>query len=443
LPVLSISLPRFQTQVVVVSVTLAVLCGVAYGTGLTRLLIAASAVVAFAVLVRDLRLIVPVLIVAMPFGPKYAMPFGNLYVTTAIVMVGFAAWLWRNPFTVSGFSFPSSGVLGAILVLLSALLLSAVGNLASLLSNAAGLLRFVQFSLYALLYAVLLQLRFSRSQIRKLLVLVLVAGVAEGVVGAWQWLNYPGFYVAGTFDAAHNNFAVYIIFISLLLIGVLFESRKRLTAMVTLLGLAILVYSVVFSFSRGGYIAFAAGILVFMIMPLKRYRKLVLVAGCVAAVAVTVTVVPRDVIFRARTILLNLSGEQVGTSFGERLRLWKVALADFARSPIIGKGTWSYGLRDNFFMKVLGEAGILGFGAFIWLLWVVLREEWRAICLAPKDDLVRGVTVGLLPATVACLIVFNLSGDFFLVHRFMGTFWIVLALVAAYSATRSSTGQDD
>ena len=83
-------------------------------------------------------------------------------------------------------------------------------------------------------------------------------------------------------------------------------------------------------------------------------------------------------------------------------------------------------------MKVLGEAGIAVLAAFVWLLATILREEWRAIRARTDDGFVRGIAMGLLPATVGCLVVFELSGDFFLLHRFMGSFWIVLALTLKY-----------
>jgi O-antigen ligase len=112
--------------------------------------------------------------------------------------------------------------------------------------------------------------------------------------------------------------------------------------------------------------------------------------------------------------------------------MWKQVLEDFSQNPLIGRGLWVYYLRDNYYMRVLGETGLVGIAAFAGLLIAILREEWRAIRARTDDDFVRGVAVGLLPATVGCLLVFQLSGDFFVVHRFMGVFWAVLALVLKY-----------
>jgi O-antigen ligase len=83
-------------------------------------------------------------------------------------------------------------------------------------------------------------------------------------------------------------------------------------------------------------------------------------------------------------------------------------------------------------VKIIAEAGILGFVAFMATLYVILRQEWRITKTSISNDLMRGVVYGLVPATFACLVLFNLSSDHFILHRFMGNFWMILALVHNY-----------
>jgi O-antigen ligase len=178
----------------------------------------------------------------------------------------------------------------------------------------------------------------------------------------------------------------------------------------------------------------------FFILPVRRSRKLILLGSAVAVAVLAYVAVPVDVKLRAESIMRNVSGQSVGISAAGRFEMWKVGFRDFLESPVFGKGSWSYGLRDNFYVKVLGEAGILGFATFIVLIYIILKEEFKAILKAVKDDFVRGLCLGLLPATIACLSLFNLTGDYVLVHRFMGIFWIVLALVLKYSWNVRHTG---
>ena len=83
-------------------------------------------------------------------------------------------------------------------------------------------------------------------------------------------------------------------------------------------------------------------------------------------------------------------------------------------------------------MKVIGENGLLGLVTFIVLLYLVLREEKKLLKLRSGDEVIDGLTLGLFPATLGFLVVFNLAGDFFLIHKLMGTFWIALALILRY-----------
>ena len=415
-----------------VIVAISVVIALAYGTGRTRQLVMLAAALLFVIFVWDLRLVVPILILVIPFGPRYTMSFGNLYLATPITILALAAWIWRNAARAKPFTFPRNPILPALAILFIILAISAVQSFSLLLSETTRLLRFVQFFFYACVFAMLLQMDLSRRHIRALLALALIAGVVQGMVGAWQWITNPGFYVAGTFGFDHSAFAAYVIFICMLLVGILLEARRWTVVASVLMALGFLLFSLVLSFSRAGYVSLFVAAIVFLCMPVSKVRRLLLIGCGIALVLVSYFTVPVDVRLRAYSILSNLSGRDIGISFSGRLEMWKEAFRDFLDYPILGKGVWSYRLRDNFYLKVLGESGILGLLAFLWLLFNILKQEWLAIRARVGDRFVRGIAVGLLPGTVACLIVLNLAQDLFGVHMFMGNFWIVLALTLKY-----------
>jgi O-antigen ligase len=434
------SLRRHSVLLVTAVVCVSVLTGYACGTGNINLVAGLAGVVFFALLVWDLRIIVPIMVVAGPFGPKFPLSFGNLYLSTVVVIMGFAAWLWRNPLMRQAFTIRRNRITDAMLVFLGIMFISSLQNLSYLISNSLYLLRFIQFFFYTSFFVVVLSLAFTRQQIKAVLALVLVVGLAEAAVGVGQWLTNPGVYVAGTFDYRHSNYAVYVVFITLVLLGVLMESRRRSVSLALLVGFGLMLCSVIFSFSRGAYVSLAAGCGTVFAMPHTRRRKQLLLAVLTIGIITLVTVLPSGVFERTQTIATALTGRDAGISFEARLGMWRRALEDFARYPILGKGTWSYGLRDSFYVKMLGETGIIGTCAFLWLIVALLRTEWHAVRSRIDDGFVRGVTYGLLPATVASVAVFNLSGDLFTLHRFMGTFWIVLALVLLYPGAQESHG---
>ncbi|MFH1314166.1 MAG: O-antigen ligase family protein [Candidatus Eisenbacteria bacterium] len=430
---LSIDFPRSRVALVAFVVCASVLVGYLYGVGQTAVLVALAGIAFFLLLVVDLRIVVPILIPLLPFGPKFAMSFGNLYLATIVVMVTLAAWVWRAPLLGRPLSLPRNRITDGLVFFLAALLISSMQDMTSLLANTLHLLRFVQLFLYVGLFFVFLQMSFSPRRTRMLLALILVAGITEGALGAWQWISGPGFYVYGTFDYAHSSYAVYLVFIILLVLGVAIESRSRLVIAGSIIATAVMLYPLAFSFSRGAYVALVGSIAVLFLMPFDKKRKAILALSITGLVLIVATLMPPDIVGRAETIISNLTGSDVGISFSGRLGMWGIALADFARSPLVGAGTWRYGLRDSFFMKIIGEAGLIGLTTFVWLLYVILRCELRMFRAGIKDDFIRGLTLGLFPATIGCLVIADFSIDLFLTHRFMGTFWLVLALMINYA----------
>ncbi|MFZ1947289.1 MAG: O-antigen ligase family protein [bacterium] len=423
-------------------VLLSVALGLLVGQGRRELVAVVGGSLLFVALVWDMRLVAPVMAVALPLAPRFETGFGNVYLSTAILALAFVAWLWRAPLTRSPLSFPTNRVLTAMAIMVSVMVLSAAQDLPRMISDAPALLKFVQLCLYLGMFVMLTEMSWDSRATRAVLALVIAVGLVEALIGAWQNLSRPGFYTRGTLEGGHNDYAIYMVFVALLLLGVLLESRRPAVAVGCLAGLAVLAYSIVFSFSRGSYVGLLAALVTFGFMPFSRKRKIILLAVAVGFIGFLFALAPTDVVYRARSILSTLTGKVVTLSFNLRLGMWRAALADFMDNPILGRGTWSYSLRDNFYIKMLGEAGALGLAAFLGLIYAILREEWRAINLRASDTLTRGVTLGLMPATVGCLVVGNMSGDFFLSHRFMGTFWIVLALALVRGLGRERTGLD-
>jgi putative inorganic carbon (HCO3(-)) transporter len=391
--------------------------------------------VLFVLLLWDIRLVVPLLIVMLPFGPKYQMSFGNLYVSTVILVIAYAAWAVRMPVARRGFSLRVNGVLLWALALIVTFALSSLQSYAHLIQDRSAFLKFIQFLLYTGIVVMVYQMDFSRSQIKYLLVAVLLTGVAEGIIGSVQWITRPGFYVHGTIDYGHNLFAAYVTFTLLLMLGVVIETRRWAVRLAGIGALAVMMYSLVFAFSRTAYVSLAVSFATFAVVPMSRVKRIVVPAVALATAAIIVTAVPLSVLQRMEDVVNTATGESVALSYKYRTMLWRDALGHFLESPLIGQGAWAYGLQDNFFVKAGAEAGLLGLGSFLILIWVILRASRKVAAARPRDDVVRGVTVGLLPAAVGTLIVFNLAGDFMTTTRSIGVFWIALALLLRYDSS--------
>jgi len=392
--------------------------------------ISVGGILLFALLVKDLRLIVPIVLVSGPLAPKFPMSFGNLYLTTAILIIAYAAWAWRGCLLRSSYVQVRSSTAKALVWMLVIMFLSTLQGLPYLAENPAAILRLIQFFLYTSLFFIVLQMNFTKGQIKGALAVALAVGVVEALIGLWQWFSVPGpVMIWGTFDYRHTHLGAHEMFIALIALGALLETRKVSLGLILSICVGFYLYAVVFSFTRTSYVALPVGLAVMFAMPFRAKRKWILLIAAAGAVLIIVKLVPAEIIERARTIMGNITGERVGKSFGTRLSLWKEGFREFLNQPLLGLGPWGYGLADSYYVKILAESGILGLLAYIYVLVAMTYEQWLVAKSRISDSFVRGIAYGLLPATVASIVIFGITAEIFAMHRFMSTFWIVFALL--------------
>lgn len=407
-----------------------------------RLLAPIGAAVLLLLLVWDIRLAIPVLIVVVPYSPKYAMSFGNLYLSTATLIIVYFAYFIRIPVARNGLTFKYNSVVLVVLALLAVYGISTFQSYGLLLSDRTQMLRYIQFVLFVGIFVLVWQMEFSLRAVRSLMILAVVCGIVQGLVGVLQWVRNPGFFALGTF-AQHNFFGAYMTFMAFLMLGVVLETRRRIVALCGIVALGVMLYSILLSFSRTAYVFVFVSCLAFGLLPISRWKRILVPSLSLATVAGALIIAPLSIAERVRDIYLTATGEYIALSFKYRLGMWRAAYAEFVQSPILGKGSGVGGLQDNFFVKATVEVGMLGLGVFVVLIYVVLRASYRAIGSRPADDFMRGIAVGFFPAAVGSLIIFNLSMDFLAAHRFMGTFWIVLALLLKYCFEAGQPGHQD
>lgn len=294
--------------------------------------------------------------------------------------------------------------------------------------------------------------RFPLSPTYTVLLMLLLAGLSQALVGIWQFgLRGDGpehFLVLGRFYRAYgtfeqpNPYAGYMNLTALLAMGVFlgglagawFAWRKktpagwrRWGALLFVGGTAVLAtLAVLFSWSRGAWLSLAAGTAVLVLFwPQKRWQgvALLLLAGLLFGAGVQTGLVPPAVSDRLSSFSQDLRfGDVRGVDINdanyavlERLAHWQAAL-DMARDQVwlgVGFGNyepvypdyalinWPYplGHAHNYYLNLLAEVGLLGLGAYLWLwtavFWQTVRQlnrlEW------PR----RGLALGLLAAWTA------------------------------------------
>jgi putative inorganic carbon (hco3(-)) transporter len=205
-----------------------------------------------------------------------------------------------------------------------------------------------------------------------------------------------------------------------------FVKRKK----IKLLGyslVAITVFALQYTFSRGGYLALLVAVLV---LGLVKDRKLLIVLGLFLVTWKTVVPVP----VQQRVNMTHDADGQLEASAQERVDLWTNAEEAFFRSPIVGSGfaTFQLGkhvdnLKDthNWYIKVLVETGIVGFLITLALIQQLVAASYRLFKRA-TDPLYKGLGLGLFLATCSCLVA-NFFGDRWTYLEISGLFWVLIA----------------
>jgi O-antigen ligase len=189
-----------------------------------------------------------------------------------------------------------------------------------------------------------------------------------------------------------------------------------------------------YSFSRGAYFGFLAGL---FFIGFIRTRKLLI--PLFVFLIVWKLIVPLSVVERVEGIF-NVEGESTEViSLGDtklftagRSHLWEMALDYFYQNPIFGTGYRTYEIltgldTHNVYFKTLAEQGLIGFLIYLWLYFLALRSGWRLYKRA-DEELVKALGFGFLCAVVGSMVV-NLFGDRWSYLQLGGLYWVFWALV--------------
>ena len=193
---------------------------------------------------------------------------------------------------------------------------------------------------------------------------------------------------------------------------------------------ALTIFDLAYTFSRGGYLALLLGVLV---LGLLKDRKLLVVLG--VFLITWQTVVPKAVMERVN--MTETANGQLEASAQERVELWNDAEQSFKRDPLLGMGFASFqegqhvdSLRDthNWYVKVLVETGIMGGLIVAFMLQQMLAGAFRLFRRA-TDPLYRGLGLGLFVCICTCLVA-NFFGDRWTYVEITGLVWMLVAASA-------------
>ena len=256
-----------------------------------------------------------------------------------------------------------------------------------------------------------------------------------------------GVRVSAPFEGASgepNTFGGYLVFMGALA-GALIDHLKDLRVRASLVVLMVLVLTcLLYTQSRASYIAVIPA---YLTLSLFSRRRFYLVAGLIVILALSPLIIPR--VAKERIGETFRQQEQQGQLQFGRLRLdtsasariigYQEALRDWRKKPILGYGVTGYRFMDAQYPRILVEIGIVGMLAFFWLIYALFRvgiNTWRDA----RDDLMRGLSVGLTAGLVG-LLVHAVGANTFIIVRIMEPFWCLTGIVIALSTLSDVNSQ--
>lgn len=234
-----------------------------------------------------------------------------------------------------------------------------------------------------------------------------------GTIG-WAGVNGLGAYAAGAL-------AFLVAYLS-------FETSKF--RKLGLLGLiAVLMYSLLYSFSRGAYGGFVAALVVQGLLKNRKLLLLVIVLLCGWRF-----LLPNSVEERI-TMTVGDDGKLEASS-ADRVLIWEDAENLVLQNPLLGTGFATYAFMHrvkhyedthNYYLKMVVENGFVG----LILLFSVIFTAWRQGYLlfrSADQPFMRGLGLGFV-ALITSVLVVNVFGDRFSYLQVNGCTWVLMACV--------------
>jgi len=230
-----------------------------------------------------------------------------------------------------------------------------------------------------------------------------------------------------------NHFGAFIVHYSAVFLGLLLLDKIRWHKILFLWTVLFSLHPLFFTYSRGAY---AAALAVLVYFGLSKKRSLLILA--VVLVIAWQTVLPSSVV--ERITMTKTEEGQIEHSAAIRFDLWDHALGLFERKPVFGIGFGGYeftmpeGLfwtdTHNYYLKMLAEQGIIGFGLLLTVLLLAFRSGWRLL-KGGRNGFERGLGFGFAGCVIACACT-NVFGDRWSYYEMGSYFWVLWGLVDRY-----------
>lgn len=365
-----------------------------------------------------------------------------------LIVSVFLSWLAKSAIQKEMGLVIRSPLLGPILLYLGVCFLSSsLGIIQGRLSALRAFFYILKYAEYFMLYQLTLSLTTSRRHLKNYLI---AAGITCALVTLYAYfLIFSGKAVTAPFESPLGSVAAapepaslggYYIVILGVALGLLTQYGGA-RGFFLFGGLIALLPPLAFGKSRASYAGFL-GLLVGLLF-LSRKKRIPIFFGAlillstlsqIPAVRKAVTqrvtetwLMPGGTGRERREVRIFGKSYSLEPSASVRLKFWENITQRYLREhPFFGYGVTAVGAEAQIPLW-LGETGLIGFFAYVWLLARLARLSWRSF-RDIEDPLAKGLSLGLL-AALSGLFVQSLTTNTFIIIRIMEPFWFLAALV--------------
>ncbi len=239
--------------------------------------------------------------------------------------------------------------------------------------------------------------------------------------------------IRGTFSLlGSNEIATFYASYTLILITLFYFIKTTKMRVVLGLLIALNIYSIVYSYSRGAYLGFLVALLA-IVWHTRKKLVFILIPMILVFGGIILNFLPTSVQERFQSISAAEDESTRDESAQSRFVFWGYAFEQFLQNPVVGKGYLTFVEFNpyhmdthNYYMKLLAEQGIIGFIIFLVILWRASKVG-RNLYDESDDPLYKALGIGLFGVVVS-LAFGNIFGDRYTHYPLSAYFYVYLAL---------------
>ena len=242
-----------------------------------------------------------------------------------------------------------------------------------------------------------------------------------------------------------NTFGGYLVLLTAVSAGVFIHARRLPWKILAAVTAVAAVPPFLFSLSRGSYLAFIVAFLILVLLS-KRFKPVLLLILVAGALLVPL-VLPDKVTERITETftpgkLYRPLGQEIylDESASARVETWEKIIHVWKKRPVLGYGVSGVGVVDSQYPRVLGETGLVGFIAFLFMLYSVLKNSWKSL-ISVEQDWEQGIIIGFIAGFMG-LVAHATSANTFIV-RIMEPFWFFTAIVVCLPELRKDNNTEE